>query len=205
MSAIVAEISAQIIDAGRAAAGGDRETVGQVAIGAQVPLVVQTSGGPVTLLTRDASEALLLRTRIEAWLAGSDDDFRDVPLSEGTAFQKACWRACCTIPRGETRSYSWLAAAAGSPRAARAAGQAMRRNPMPIVVPCHRVVGSGNWIGGYAGDARQDGALLGIKRALLELEARSADVNCPARDGSVGGSPLIATAPRNTHPESIEL
>ena len=56
----------------------------------------------------------------------------------------------------------------------------MRRNPMPIVVPCHRVVGSGDWIGGYAGDARQSGPTLGIKRALLQLEARSSDVNSRA-------------------------
>ena len=180
MSAIATEISTRVCDAEGAAARGDGETVGTGAVCARVPLVVQTPGGLVTLLTRDAQQALLLRVRIEAWLAGSLDDFGDVPLAEGTAFQKACWRACCSIPRGETRSYAWLAAAAGSPRAARAAGQAMRRNPMPIVVPCHRVVGSGDWIGGYAGDARQSGPMLGIKRALLQLEARSSEVNSRA-------------------------
>ena len=180
MSAIATEISTRVCDAEGAAARGDGETVGTGAVCARVPLVVQTPGGLVTLLTRDAQQALLLRVRIEAWLAGSLDDFGDVPLADGTAFQKACWRACCSIPRGETRSYSWLAAAAGSPRAARAAGQAMRRNPMPIVVPCHRVVGSGDWIGGYAGDARQSGPTLGIKRALLQLEAQSSEVNSRA-------------------------
>jgi O-6-methylguanine DNA methyltransferase len=180
MSAIATEISTRVCDAEGAVARGDGEAVGKGAIGARVPLVVQTAGGSVTLLTRDADEARLLRARIEAWLAGSADDFRDVPLAKGTAFQQACWRACCSIPRGETRSYSWLAAAAGSPRAARAAGQAMRRNPMPIVVPCHRVVGSGDWIGGYAGDARQSGPTLGIKRALLQLEAQSPEVNSRA-------------------------
>jgi methylated-DNA-[protein]-cysteine S-methyltransferase len=180
MSAIDTEISAPMCEPEAAAARGDGKTVDKGVIGARVPLVVQTPGGSVTLLTRDAQQALLLRVRIEAWLAGSADDFGDVPITEGTPFQQACWRACCSIPRGETRSYSWLAAAAGSPRAARAAGQAMRRNPMPIVVPCHRVVGSGDWIGGYAGDARRSGPTLGIKRALLQLEARSSDVNSPA-------------------------
>lgn len=180
MSAIAAEISARLCDAEGAAARGNGEAVGKAAIDARVPLVVQTPGGSVTLLTRDAQQALLLRVRIEAWLAGSLDDFGDVPLAEGTAFQKACWRACCSIPRGETRSYAWLAAAAGRPRAARAAGQAMRRNPMPIVVPCHRVVGANGWLGGYAGDAQHSGPTLGIKRALLQLEARSSDVNSRA-------------------------
>ena len=180
MSAIATEISTRVCDAEAAAARGNGEAVGKAAIGARVPPVVQTPGGSVTLLTRDAHQALLLRARIEAWLAGSADDFGDVPITEGTPVQQACWRACCSIPRGETRSYAWLAAAAGSPRAARAAGQAMRRNPMPIVVPCHRVVGSGDWIGGYAGDARQSGPTLGIKRALLQLEARSCDVQSRA-------------------------
>jgi O-6-methylguanine DNA methyltransferase len=180
MSAIATEISAPICEAEAAAARGDGKAVGKAAMSARVPLVVQTPGGSVTLLTRDAHQARLLRARIAAWLAGSADDFHDVPLAEGTAFQQACWRACCSIPRGETRSYAWLAAAAGSPRAARAAGQAMRRNPMPIVVPCHRVVGSGDWIGGYAGDAQRSGPTLGIKRALLQLEARSPEVNSRA-------------------------
>ena len=180
MSAIDTEISAPMCEAEAEAARGDGKAVGKGAISARVPLVVQTPGGSVTLLTRSAQESLLLRARIDAWLAGSADDFRDVPLAEGTPFQQACWRACCSIPRGETRSYAWLAAEAGSPRAARAAGQAMRRSPMPIVVPCHRVVGSGDWIGGYAGDARQSGPTLGIKRALLQLEARSSDVNSRA-------------------------
>lgn len=166
-----------------------------------MPLVVETPGGSVTLFTRDAHQAATLRARIAAWLGGAVDDFADVPLATGTHFQQACWRACRSIPRGETRNYAWLAAAAGSPKAARAAGQAMRRNPMPIVVPCHRVVGSGGWLGGYAGDARPEGAMLHIKLALLALEARVADVNSPAREPF---SPF-ATTQRNTHTESNAL
>ena len=144
--------------------------------GAHVPLEVRTPAGAVTILARDSAEAERLRTRIDAYLAGAHDDFGDVPVPAGTDFQRACWAACRTIPRGGTRSYAWLAAAAGSPAAARAAGQAMRRNPMPIVVPCHRVVGAGRWIGGYSGEARTDGPMIGIKMALLQLEAGHADV-----------------------------
>ena len=157
--------------------------------GAHVPLEVRTPAGAVTILARDGAEAERLRTRIDAYLAGAHDDFGDVPVPAGTDFQRACWAACRTIPRGETRSYAWLAAAAGSPGAARAAGQAMRRNPMPIVVPCHRVVGAGRWIGGYSGEARTDGPMIGIKVALLRLEGGHADV--PFR-------PHIGTPPRAT-------
>ena len=137
---------------------------------------VDTPGGPVTILAADEAAARAIRARVEAWLRGAADDFADVPTPAGTAFQRACWEACRTIPCGETRSYAWLARAAGSPRAVRAAGQAMRRNPLPIVIPCHRVVGSGGWIGGYAGDAGPAGATVAVKRGLLELEARCADV-----------------------------
>jgi len=157
--------------------------------GAHVPLEVRTPAGAVTVLARDGAEAERLRTRIDAYLAGAHDDFGDVALPAGTDFQRACWQACRTIPRGETRSYAWLAAAAGSPGAARAAGQAMRRNPMPIVVPCHRVVGTGRWIGGYSGEARTDGPMIVIKVALLRLEGGHADV--PSH-------PHIGTPPRAT-------
>ena len=157
--------------------------------GAHVPLEVRTPAGAVTVLARDSAEAEQLRTRIDAYLSGAHDDFGDVPVPAGTDFQRACWAACRTIPRGETRSYAWLAAAAGSPGAARAAGQAMRRNPMPIVVPCHRVVGAGRWIGGYSGEARKDGPMIGIKVALLRLEGGHADV--PSH-------PHIGTPPRAT-------
>ena len=82
MSAIATEISAPMCEAEAAAARGDGKTVGKGVISARVPLVVQTPGGSVTLLTRDAQQAVLLRVRIEAWLAGSVDDFGDVPLAE---------------------------------------------------------------------------------------------------------------------------
>ena len=118
-----------------------------------------------------------LRERLARWLRGRDDAFADLALPPGTAFQRACWRACRAIPRGEVRTYAWLAARAGRPGAARAAGQAMRRNPMPIVVPCHRVVGTGARLGGYAG--AEDGASARVKRALQAAESRAARLPCP--------------------------
>ena len=81
----------------------------------------------------------------------------------GTAFQRAVWQALQAIPAGATRSYGQIAAAAGSPAAVRAAGAAIGRNPVSIFVPCHRVLGQGGALTGYAGG-------LDRKRALLALE-----------------------------------
>lgn len=91
----------------------------------------------------------------------------DLPLdlSSGTAFQQEVWRALCQIPFGETRAYSELAGSAGHPRGARAVGQALARNPLLIVAPCHRVLRADGDLGGF-------GPGLGAKRLLLELEGR---------------------------------
>ncbi len=82
---------------------------------------------------------------------------------EATAFQRSVWEATRTIPYGETRSYSWVARAIGKPAAARAVGQALGRNPLAIVVPCHRVLGNDGGLCGFGGG-------LEIKKRLLELE-----------------------------------
>ena len=88
-------------------------------------------------------------------------------LSDAPPFFSAAWRACRRIPAGETRSYAWLAAEAGSPRAGRAAGQAMARNRFALIIPCHRVIASDGSLGGYGGGG------LGVKAELLNLEADS--------------------------------
>lgn len=87
-----------------------------------------------------------------------------VDLTGASPFFSAAWEACCSIPPGETRSYQWLAEAAGNPKASRAAGQAMAKNPLPLVIPCHRVVGSNGGLHGYGGGG------VGVKARLLELE-----------------------------------
>jgi methylated-DNA-[protein]-cysteine S-methyltransferase len=85
-------------------------------------------------------------------------------LADAPSFFAAAWEACRRIPPGETRSYAWLAAEAGRPRAARAAGQAMARNRLALIIPCHRVIGSDGDLHGYgAGGLR-------VKARLLEME-----------------------------------
>lgn len=109
-----------------------------------------------------------LSDRLERYFDGSDTGFEDVALDfyDAPDFHRRAWRACRTIPRGETRTYKWLAARAGSPNAPRAAGQTMARNRIPIIVPCHRVIGSDGSLRGFgSGDTRID-----LKRRLLELE-----------------------------------
>ena len=84
-------------------------------------------------------------------------------LMEGTTFQKQVWDRLCEIPFGQTRTYAQLAEAVGNPKAVRAVGLANGRNPISIVVPCHRVIGSNGSLTGYGGG-------LGRKKLLLELE-----------------------------------
>ena len=85
-------------------------------------------------------------------------------FSGATPFFSAAWNACRSIPAGETRSYAWLAAEAGSPLAMRAAGQAMARNRFSLIIPCHRVIASDGGLGGYGGGG------LGVKARLLQME-----------------------------------
>ncbi len=97
------------------------------------------------------------------YFAGRRTTF-DLPLVvDGTPFERAVWNALCAIPYGRTMSYGQLAAVLGRPRAARAVGHATGRNPLPIVIPCHRLVGSRGELTGFGGG-------LPMKRRLLELE-----------------------------------
>jgi O-6-methylguanine DNA methyltransferase len=100
---------------------------------------------------------------LQEYFAGQRRQF-DFPLDlRGTDFQLACWRALLEIPYGETRTYSDIARAVGKPQAFRAVGTANNRNPVAIVVPCHRVIASDGTLCGYGGG-------LEVKRRLLELE-----------------------------------
>jgi methylated-DNA-[protein]-cysteine S-methyltransferase len=107
-------------------------------------------------------------TQIEEYFAGHRTRF-DLPLApRGTAFQRAVWRALTRIPYGETASYGDIARAIGKPAASRAIGGANHRNPIAIVIPCHRVIGADGSMTGYGGG-------LPRKQRLLALEARVAD------------------------------
>ena len=105
-----------------------------------------------------------LKTKLQQYFDGQRVLFDDpLDLRGATAFQRRVWSAVRDIPYGETRSYGQIARQAGSPGAARAVGQAMAANPLPIVVPCHRVIGSGGNLCGFGGG-------LDLKRRLLEME-----------------------------------
>ncbi len=105
-------------------------------------------------------------SQLDEYFAGERSDF-DVPMElDGTAFQREVWTELSRIPYGETISYGELARRVGRPSAPRAVGQANGRNPIPVIVPCHRVLAS-NGIGGYGGGLK-------VKRELLALEGVSA-------------------------------
>jgi O-6-methylguanine DNA methyltransferase len=102
-------------------------------------------------------------SQLEEYLSGNRREF-DFPLDlRGTEFQVSCWQALTAIPYGETRSYADIARAVGKPNAFRAVGMANNRNPIAIVVPCHRVIASDGTLCGYGGG-------LDVKRKLLALE-----------------------------------
>jgi len=84
-------------------------------------------------------------------------------FNEGTAFEKDVWNALKEVPYGETRTYKWMAGRVGKPQAFRAVGNALAKNPIPIIFPCHRVIESDGSLGGYSGGIE-------IKRRLLEME-----------------------------------
>ncbi len=114
---------------------------------------------PTPLLRRAVQE-------LQAYFAGERRTF-DWPLAPaGTPFQQAVWAALREIPYGETRTYGQIAARIGRPKACRAVGMANNRNPIAIIVPCHRVVGASGALVGYA-------AGLSVKEQLLRLEALS--------------------------------
>ena len=103
------------------------------------------------------------REELIAYFSGSKQGFT-VPIEPtGTAFQNMVWQSLRTLPHGQTTSYGELASGVGKPQGARAVGGAVGANPIPIIIPCHRVLRVGNRLGGFSGG-------LAIKRQLLRLE-----------------------------------
>ena len=118
----------------------------------------RVSGGSTALLD-------LAQRQIEEYLAGSRMEF-DIPIEVlGTPFQKRVWESLVEIPYGKILTYGQVAARVGCPRGARAVGQAVGSNRIPIVIPCHRVIASQGKLGGF-------GCGLEVKRFLLDLEGR---------------------------------
>lgn len=113
---------------------------------------------------RDPGPFLAAADQLEAYFAGERHEFDLVLAPTGTPFQVSVWQGLLEIPYGETRSYGQLATRLGSPGASRAVGLANGRNPVSIIVPCHRVIGADGTLTGYAGGMDR-------KRLLLDLEA----------------------------------
>jgi methylated-DNA-[protein]-cysteine S-methyltransferase len=114
------------------------------------------------------------RRQLDEYFAGSRHRF-DMPLAPaGTSFQRAIWKAIAEVPCGATRTYGDLARRIGHSGSARAAGAATGRNPLSIIVPCHRIVGSDGSLTGYAGGLDRKRHLLALERATIESVRRAA-------------------------------
>jgi methylated-DNA-[protein]-cysteine S-methyltransferase len=120
-------------------------------------------------------EVCRLAERLQAYADGGRDDFLDIPLvgDAGTVFQQEVLEQCRRIGYGKTCTYGQLAAQAGYPRAARAVGGVMARNRVPLIVPCHRVVGTAGALRGYSGCGGT-----AMKRRLLEREGVGCAMGC---------------------------
>jgi methylated-DNA-[protein]-cysteine S-methyltransferase len=120
----------------------------------------------LSLSINDGASVLLgdLPQRLQRYFNGERVDFYDrLDLSGATRFQQSVWEVARSIPHGQTRSYGWVAEQLGKPRAMRAVGQALGKNPLPVIIPCHRVVRKDGSLGGFSGG-------LEMKRLLLRLE-----------------------------------
>lgn len=113
--------------------------------------------------TEETDLIQIVTRQLDEYFVGRRKSF-DIPLDlRGTDFQRSVWSALCDIPYGETRTYGEIAAATGHPKAYRAVGMANHKNPIGIIVPCHRVIGADGRLTGYAGG-------LPMKQALLAME-----------------------------------
>ena len=141
--------------------------VGPVTLEANDRAIVRVSFGRERELGRRTSALAKAERELAEYFAGRRTEFTfPLELSEGTPFQQRVWRALGRIPFGETRSYGDVARQVGSPRAVRAVGAANKRNPIAIVLPCHRVIGADGSLTGYGGG-------LPIKQWLLDHEAQA--------------------------------
>lgn len=139
-----------------------------------VTLAVETRGTAVTRIRLNGSGRRSAATpfergvarELEEYVRGERTAFTFAIEPRGTDFDHAVWREVARIPYGETATYGEVATRLGRPGAARAVGHANGRNPLPLVIPCHRVVAAGGKLGGYGGG-------LPLKRRLLSLEQRA--------------------------------
>ena len=131
---------------------------------------------------RDPAALRQAKRELQEYFAGKRKRFEVALAPEGTPFQRAVWREIAKVGCGETMTYAELARRAGYPGSARAAGSATGRNPLGVIVPCHRIVGSDGSLTGYAGG-------LSRKKALLALEG--APISRPPRPRAAAGAASI--------------
>lgn len=118
---------------------------------------------PGEILRKGKAPSLIKKELEEYFEDGREEFTQQIGFNKGTEFDKKVWLSLKDIPYGDTRTYKWLAEKIGKPNAFRAVGQALGRNPIPILLPCHRVIESDGSIGGYS-------AGIHIKRRLLKIE-----------------------------------
>jgi len=118
---------------------------------------------PDRVMGKGKAPALIQKELKDFFEHGIGEFTHKIVFTKGTDFEKRVWLALKEIPFGETRTYKWLAEKLGKPNASRAVGQALSKNPLPIVLPCHRVIESDGSLGGYSGG-------VDIKRRLLDIE-----------------------------------
>ena len=140
--------------------------VGKLCIGEEDDSITRVTWSkvPQEYIQEETELILNCKIQLEEYFAGNRKQF-DLPLApKGTDFQKRVWKALTDIPYGETRTYGEIAAAVGSPKAARAVGMANNKNPLGIIVPCHRVVGADGKLVGYAGGMEKKEWLLNLEQ-----------------------------------------
>ena len=140
--------------------------VGKLCIGEEDGVIVRTTWSkiPTEYILKETKLILQCKMQLDEYFRGERKTF-DLPLApKGTDFQKKVWNALQEIPYGETRTYGEIAAAVGNPKAARAVGMANNKNPIGIIIPCHRVVGANGKLVGYAGGMDKKEWLLQLER-----------------------------------------
>lgn len=128
---------------------------------------------PTELGVKSEQCTILINTikQLDEYFSGKRTIFTLPLAAKGTEFQQSVWQALCKIPYGETWNYQQIAEAIGNPKAVRAVGLANGRNPISIIVPCHRVIGKSGKLTGYAGGINRKASLLELERTTTEVAA----------------------------------
>ncbi len=127
------------------------------------PIILKVIFGTLNVKARKKTLRADIKDQFREFLSGRRRGFSLRYILEGTDFEKQVWQLTATIPYGETRTYKWIAERMNKPRSVRAVGQALKKNPLPLIIPCHRVIKSDGDLGGYSSG-------VDIKRRLLEME-----------------------------------